>query len=36
MHCGKQDLKAFVDYQLFLSDLTRKTFYDFEKDTPIE
>ena len=29
-------LNAFVSYQLLLSDLTRKTFYDFENDSPIE
>ena len=29
-------LSAFVDYRLYLADLMRKTFYDFEKDKPIE
>ena len=29
-------LNAFVNYQLLLSDLTRKTFYDFENDRVIE
>ena len=29
-------LSAFVDYQLLLSDLTRKTFYDFLRDRPVE
>ena len=29
-------LKAFVDYQLLLSDLTRQTFYDFLRDRPVE
>jgi len=29
-------LDAFVNYRLLLSDLMRKTFYDFEKDAPIE
>jgi outer membrane protein TolC len=29
-------LDAFVAYQLLLSDLTRKTFYDFMNDSPIE
>ena len=29
-------LDAFVAYQLLLSDLARKTFYDFENDNPIE
>ena len=32
----KNHLSAFVDYQLYLSDLTRRTFYDFQKDVPIE
>ena len=32
----KNHLDAFVSYRLFLSDLMRKTFYDFEKDVPIE
>lgn len=32
----KIHLDAFVDYQLLLSDLTRKTFYDFLNDCPIE
>jgi len=32
----RSHLSAFVDYQLLLSDLTRKTFYDFQKDAPIE
>lgn len=29
-------LSAFVDYQLQLADLMRKTFYDFKNDIPIE
>ncbi len=29
-------LGAFVAYQLLLSDLNRKTYYDFQKDSPIE
>ena len=29
-------LDAFIAYQLLLSDLTRKTFYDFENDRAIE
>ena len=29
-------LEAFVSYQLLLADLMRKTFYDFQSDTPIE
>ena len=29
-------LRAYVNYRLQLADLMRKTFYDFEKDTPIE
>ena len=29
-------LNAFINYQLLLSDLTRKTFYDFVNDVPIE
>jgi outer membrane protein TolC len=32
----KIHLDAFVAYQLLLSDLARKTFYDFQKDAPIE
>jgi len=32
----KIHLDAFVDYQLLLSDLTRKTFYDFLNNSPIE
>jgi len=32
----KNHLDAFVSYQLLLSDLTRKTFYDFLNDIPIE
>ena len=32
----RNHLDAFVTYQLLLSDLTRKTFYDFENDNPIE
>lgn len=32
----RNHLQAFVDYQLLLSDLTRKTFYDFQTDHPIE
>ena len=32
----RNHLNAFVEYQLLLSDLTRKTFYDFENDRPIE
>ena len=32
----RNHLVAFVDYQLLLSDLTRKTFYDFRRDAPIE
>ena len=29
-------LRAFISYRLLLADLMRKTFYDFEKDIPIE
>ena len=29
-------LTAFVNYQLLLSDLTRKTFYNFQNDSPVE
>jgi len=32
----RNHLDAFVAYQLLISDLTRKTFYDFENDRPIE
>ena len=32
----RNHLDAFGTYQLLLSDLTRKTFYDFQKDAPIE
>jgi outer membrane protein TolC len=32
----RNHLDAFVDYQLLLSDLTRKTFYDFQNDQSIE
>ena len=32
----RNHLVAFVDYQLLLSDLTRKTFYDFQRNAPIE
>ena len=32
----KNHLDAFVSYRLVLSDLMRKTFYDFENDSPIE
>lgn len=28
-------LESFIAYKLFLSDLMRKTFYDFEQDLPI-
>ena len=29
-------LDAFIEYRLLLADLMRKTFYDFEKDVPIQ
>jgi outer membrane protein TolC len=32
----RNHLDAFVTYQLLLSDLMRKTFYDFQNDSPIE
>jgi len=32
----RSHLSAFVSYQMQLSDLTRRTFYDFVKDAPIE
>ena len=32
----RNHLDAFVSYRLLLSDLMRKTFYDFENDIPIE
>ena len=32
----RNHLEAFVAYQLLISDLTRKTFYDFENDRAIE
>jgi outer membrane protein len=28
-------LKAYINYKLMIADLTRKTFYDFQKDEPI-
>jgi len=32
----RNHLNAFVNYRLLLADLMRKTFFDFENDTPIE
>jgi outer membrane protein TolC len=29
-------LDAYINYKMMLSDLMRKTFYDFEKDKPVE